>query len=200
MRRLAGAVARVAPPGGWRRCCGCENGRSRLPSPCSSPCPRPGRQGSKGKQRNTNAVRPGLESVSAAIARILEWARSHETGSTILPQPGRDLQVGNLPAPGTCPARIESVGSTTIVSLLRLLADLHQCTDGPSSATFRWKAAGTRPPEGQSQGVRQDPTENTGRPQPTSCYSVVCVKTAVSISEDSRFSRGVRASGPVEMD
>src|SRR5512142_1752834 len=72
---------------------------------------------------------------------------------------------------------------------LTLLADLHQCTDGPFTTVFREIPARTRAREGRSWGFSQRPAREHRKTRSTFYGTGVYVKTVVVIREKSRFFR-----------
>src|SRR5512135_2220118 len=75
-----------------------------------------------------------------------------------------------------------------------LLADLHQCTDGPFTTVFREIPARTRAREGRSWGFSQRPAREHRKTRSTFYGTGVYVKTVVVIREKSLFFRP--ACGP----
>src|SRR5512135_3401373 len=67
-----------------------------------------------------------------------------------------------------------------------LLADLHQCTDGPFTTVFREIPARTRAREGRSWGFSQRPAREHRKTRSTFYGTGAYVKTVVVIREKSR--------------
>src|SRR5512135_1955961 len=73
----------------------------------------------------------------------------------------------------------------TVSKKWTLLADLHQCTDGPFTTVFREIPARTRAREGRSWGFSQRPAREHRKTRSTFYGTGVYVKTVVVIREKS---------------